>query len=304
MFHLLLAVFTQVIPFFPLVFAINISYSVLRVTDMSLDGSFVLGAVIFARCLWEGMDPLTASVLGMGGGALTGCCVAALQCRGRIDPLLSGILVAFILASVNLLILGRPNRSLLGHETFLSRAFDLGPFHGWTLTSLVSIVFVVMAYLLIRSRFGVLLRGLGDNPDLFRRLGYSADLYRSAAYAITGSLAALSGILSSQIFGYADTGMGLGMTLTGLCSLLIGQSCLSLLNPAWQSVRTTTELLACLFGVFAYFVGVHLLLRLNLNPIFLKMALGIALIFFLQTRGKIPSFAVLSSTFTGGSKKS
>ncbi len=282
MIALLLAIFTQVLPFLPLAIGISTSYSILRATDMSLDGSFVLGAAVFARLVTLGVSPAIACVIALLGGALVGSFVSFVQKGGRVDPLLAGVLVVFILTSVNLVIMGRPNINLLSAPTLLSSAFAKSDTAGWLLVTLFCVVILVLCFVLLHGRFGLLLRALGDNAVLLQRMGYPIEILRTAGFSFTNLLAAASGIITAQIVGYADLGMGLGVTLTGICAILIGQQFLKMFVKS-QVIRSAGEFVACLIGVCVYFAGMNILLRLDLDPIYLKMALGFMLIFFLRT---------------------
>ncbi|MES2615175.1 MAG: ABC transporter permease, partial [Bdellovibrionota bacterium] len=188
MFDLFFAVFSQSILFLPLAIGISTSYTLLRATDMSLDGSFVLGAVLFAKLVTLGVPPIFACLIAFIGGALVGSFVSYVQKGGRVDPLLAGVLVVFILTSVNLIILGRPNVSLLSQTTLFSWAFQKSQFCGWLVSSLFCLVLVVASFILIRSRFGLFLRALGNNPQLLQRMGYSIEAYRTAGFSFTNML--------------------------------------------------------------------------------------------------------------------
>ncbi len=282
MLDLFFAVFTQAIPFLPLALGISTSFTLLRATDLSLDGSFVLGAVLFAHFVTMGISPIFSCLIAFIGGAIVGSFVSFIQRGGKIDSLLAGVLIVFILTSVNLIILGKPNVSLLSTPTLLSGAFEKSQFYGWCMTSVFCSILILFSFILIQSQFGLLLRALGDNPRLLQRLGYSVETYRTAGFALTNMLAAASGVISAQIFGYADVGMGLGVTLTGICAILLGQQFIKLIVKS-NYIRGFGNFFACLSGVCIYFTGVNLLLRLDLDPIYLKMALGIALIIFLRT---------------------
>lgn len=281
MLDLLFAIFSQVLPFLPLALGISTSYTLLRATDLSLDGSFVLGAVLFARFVTLGVHPIFACLIAFAGGALVGSFVSFVQKGGRVDPLLAGVLVVFILTSLNLVILGRPNVSLLSTKTLVSEAFKTGLLDGWLLTSLFCFILVFLSFIAMQTRFGLILRALGDNQALLQRMGYSIEFYRTAGFSFTNMLAAASGVITAQIVGYADIGMGLGVTLTGICAILLGQQFLKLVTKSTYA-RNAGEFLACLIGVCLYFAGVNILLRLDIDPIYLKMALGLVLIFFLR----------------------
>jgi putative ABC transport system permease protein len=126
------------------------------------------------------------------------------------------------------------------------------------------------------------LRALGDNPKLLMQLGYSQEYYRLAGFAFTNMLAATSGALTAQTMGYADIGMGFGMTLTGIGAIILGQQIIKIIYRK-QHMRTAIEFLSCLVGVMIYFLSINILLRLNVDPLYLKMVLGGILILFLRT---------------------
>lgn len=282
MFSLLFAIATQSLTFLPLALGISVSYTILRATDMTLDGSFVLGAAVFAKLVSLGYSPTFAGIAALGSGALAGIMVSLIQRGGRVDPLLAGVLATFILASGNLVLMGRPNINLLSQPTLLSSAFAKSDTAGWLLVAGFCLFFCIITCLMVASRLGLTLRALGDNPQLLQRLGKNVEGYRMFGFAFTNTLAAASGCLTAQIVGYADIGMGFGMTLTGIGAIILGQQIIRFLIKK-DALRMTTEFLACLLGVLLYFFAINLLLRMDVNPVYLKMILGLVLIFFLRT---------------------
>jgi putative ABC transport system permease protein len=281
MLDLFLAIMAQLIPFLPLAIGISISYTILKATDLSLDGSFVLGAGIFAKFVTLGVSPYTASLFAIFGGALVGSFVSFIQRGGKVDPLLAGVLVVFILTSLNLIIMGRPNISLLSTPTPFSNLLQKNIVYGWSFIAFLSFLIVFISFIFIQSKFGLILKALGDNPEQLKRIGYSIEFYRTIGFAFTNLLAAFSGVLTAQIYGYADIGMGLGVTLTGICAILLGSQFVKLIFQSNQS-SNLINFLSCIAGVFIYFAGINILLRLEMNPIYLKMTLGLILIFFLR----------------------
>jgi putative ABC transport system permease protein len=280
---LIVAIVTQSLTFVPLAVAISISYHLLRATDMTLDGSFVLGAVVFAKFISSGVPPALAGIAALLAGALAGMMVSLIQRGGRVDPLLAGVLATFILTSLNLIIMGKPNINLLAETTLLSNAFNHSDLAGWSLTAAYCAAFCILSILLISSRFGLILRALGDNPRQLQRLGNPIERYRIAGFAFTNMLAAAAGCLTAQTVGYADIGMGLGMTLTGIGAVILGQQVFRFIKKSKTAPRIFSEFSACLLGVVIYFFALNGLLRLNINPIYLKMILGLLLILFLRT---------------------
>lgn len=279
---LLSAVATQSLTFLPLALGISISYTILRATDMTLDGSFVLGAGVFARLITLGFCPEIAGLFAIAAGALAGVLVSLIQRGGRVDPLLAGVLATFILTSANLVLMGKPNINLLSQNTLLSSAFEKGDFFGWSLVAVYSSLFCLVTCLLLTSRLGLILRALGDNPKLLRQIGKNIEVYRVLGFAFTNLLAAAAGCLTAQTVGYADIGMGFGMTLTGIGAIILGQQIITFIIRK-ASLRVASEFFACLAGVLIYFFAINFLLRMDINPIYLKMVLGVMLIIFLRT---------------------
>ena len=280
-----LSILTQAITFLPLAFGISISYHILRATDMTMDGSFVIGAAVFARLVTLGFSPAAAAAAALTCGALCGMLSASIQRGGRVDSLLAGVLATFILSSVNLIIMGRPNISLLTQSTLVSSAFAASELTGWMLTGAYAIFICALVFFILRSKIGLALRAFGDNPNLFQRLGKNLELHRLLGFAITNMLAAAAGCLTAQTVGYADVGMGLGMTLTGIGAIILGQQLLSRFYKK-KHLRLGAEFIACLVGVVFYYFVLNLLLRLDIDPTYLKLMLGLLLIIFLRVAVK------------------
>lgn len=293
MLNFIIAITTQSIPFFLLALGISISYNILRATDMTIDGSFVLGAAVFARLITLGFSPITSASLALCCGGLAGILVAMIQRGGRIDPLLAGVLATFILSSLNLSIMGKPNINLLSEPTLISFAFEKSDLLGWMTTSSYVLLLSGITYFLMKSQFGLTLRALGDNPMLFKRLGKNIETYRMLGFALTNLLAAAAGCLTAQTVGYADVGMGVGMTLTGIGAIILGQH---ILRGFYKKhyFRIGGEFFSCLIGVILYFFALNILLRLDINLIYLKMILGLVLIVFLRAAVK-PTLTGVSS---------
>lgn len=276
------SVITQSLTFLPLALAITISFWILRATDMTLDGSFVLGAGVFAKLITLGFSPVIAAFAAIIAGALAGVMVSLMQRGGKLDPLLAGVLASFILVSVNLILMGRPNISLLSQPTLVSNAFANSTTLGWLLVGTYTTIVCFIACLLIKSRFGLSLRALGDNPALLQRLGKNIETYRTAGFALTNALAAVAGCLTAQTVGYADISMGFGMVLTGIGAIILGQQALQIFIKK-SFFRIALEFTACLTGVLIYFTLLNTLLRLDIDAMYLKMIIGIILVIFLRT---------------------
>jgi len=280
MFDFIQIVLSQIFPFIPLAYAVTISYNVLRATDLTLDGSFVLGGGVYALLLTHNINPLLAAMAAIISGLISGSIVGLIQRHNKIDALLAGILACFMLSSVNLLIMGKPNINLIGYDNYLSLLLDNKPNLGYLVIGALSVLSCAMVYLIIYSKIGLRLRALGENQSLLMKLGYSSENYKVFGFALTNALAAISGVLTTQCVGYADINMGLGMTLTGIAAIIIGYQLLHRLSYRLKSINF--EFISSLAGVVIYFTAINLLLKFDVNPLYLKLFLSVILISFMR----------------------
>jgi putative ABC transport system permease protein len=280
--NLIFSILTQSITFLPLALAISISYYILRATDLTIDGSFVIGASVFSRMVTVGISPIWAILAAMLCGALSGMLTATIQRNNRVDPLLAGVLATFILSSINLIIMGKPNISLLDQTTLFSSAFSYNETLGWGLVALASFLVCSMAILIIRSRLGLALRAFGDNPILLQQLGTPIELVRLFGFSLTNLLAAFAGCITAQTIGFADINMGFGMTLTGIGAVILGSQIIQRIFKPYR-FQVSLKIFSCLLGVVLYFSFLNLLMKFDFNPLYLKMMLGLIIIFFLRT---------------------
>lgn len=269
--NLISIILEQSLLFFPFALGIYLSFCILRTTDMTTEGSFVLGAGVFARLSSE-LNPVFCLGLAMCAGMLAGLGVSRIQAKDKINSLTAGIIGLFILYSVNFQVMGRPNISLLS----IAKIPDL------YFLALIGFIVVAVA-LLMMSRVGLLLRAFGTNQALLGTLGKNVEGYRMLGLGLSNALAALCGALTAETHGYADLGMGFGMTLTGISAVMIGQR-LTARFFSFSLFNIAREISACFLGVMIYFVAINLLLSYGVDPIYLKCVLGVVLIFLLRSR--------------------
>ncbi|MEM7403051.1 MAG: ABC transporter permease [Myxococcota bacterium] len=273
--------------FLPLTLGMHLSYAVLGIADLTVDGSFVLGAAVCARCMHAGWPAWAATAAAITAGGLAGVAVALIQRRNRISPLLAGILALFILQSVNLQVMGRPNLPLLNHSTLLTQLMDLLGLRAWgswayALALLPLLIVLAALYTaLLQSPIGLWLRAMGCQQQAVSLMGKDPERLRMLGLACSNALVACAGLLTAQLNGYADVGMGTGSVLLGIATVVIAQQLLTAIRPgrvwgaAWQTA-------ACFVAVCVYFCSVHLFVAVGLSPHWLKMAIGLGLIAFLR----------------------
>ena len=280
--NILLPGLEQAVLFFPLALGIYISYSILKLTDMTVDGTFVLGAGVFARVLTDSGNPYISFILAICAGAIAGVGVSMIQNKNKVDSLVAGILALFMLYSINFQVMQTPNINLLGKTTVLTQMSGFFHMPVWVCTVIIVSFFTLALGVFLYTRFGLLLCAFGSNNSLLSKLGRNIEFYRSAGLAMGNALAAMCGALTSQMDGYADINMGFGMALTGIGSVIIGQHILRFFVKR-QNRSIMVEILGCFLGVYLYFCMLNLFLYIGVNPINLKLFLGLILVVSLRT---------------------
>ena len=271
----------QTLIFLPLAFGVYLSYDILMVTDLTVEGTFVLGAAIFARLTTLGLNQFLSVLLALIGGALIGIFVAVMQRVAKINSLIAGILAVFMLYSINFAVMNQPNISLLNDTIFLQHLQD---YHSTLLTlflvGLTGLLTSLLA-LFLNSQCGLRMRAFGSNPHLLKKLGKNPAFYLGLGLATSNLLAALCGVITAQLDGYADIHMGLGMALVAIGAVVIGKKLIS--GFCKEKFNPLIGLLGCFIGAFIYFFVLNSFLMLNINPIYLKLILGFVLVGFLST---------------------
>jgi putative tryptophan/tyrosine transport system permease protein len=253
---------------------IVITFRILSFPDLTVDGSFPLGAAVVARLIVEGVPPVYGIVLAIMAGFVAGCCTGVLYTKLKINSLLAGILMMTVLYSFNLRIMGKSNIQLLTVNTFLTPIESLPvnrfiPIIAFFL--IVSFGVKILTDLFMHTQLGFAMRATGDNEQMIRALGVNTDNTTILGLGISNAFVALSGALVAQDQGFADVGMGIGMIVAGLASIIIGEALLGK-----HTVQRMT--LAALIGSFLYKEIISIGLRLGLAPTDLKLATGIMVI--------------------------
>jgi len=260
-----------------LTIGVFLTFRMLAFPDLTVDGSFVVGASIVAVMIHVGgYNPFLATIAAFGGGLACGSITGLLNTKLRIPGLLAGILMMVGLYSVNLLIMQRPNMPMLRDITvFDSVASWFGMERS---TILVIIVFAVIAFIVfmvlnwfLRTEIGLTLRATGDNEQMVRSLGGDTDKSILLGCAISNGLVALSGALWAQNQQFTDVNMGIGMIVMGLAAVIIGEV---LVRPR----GVTSMLLAAFLGTFLYRLFLTIALRLGLAPGNLKLITAVLVI--------------------------
>ena len=267
-----------------LALGVFISFRIFAFPDITADGSVTLGASVAATLLVHGVTPPIASLAAFGAGMLAGACTGTLHTRFKINPLLSGILVMTALYSVNLHVMGSSNVPLLSVKTLATQAEGIGlklmrgatrfDLLGWDVSvrdaSVLGAIFLsvlltgTLLYWFLRTNLGMAMRATGDNVQMIRALGVNDGNMILFGLAISNGFVALSGALLAQYQGFADVGMGIGMVVWGLASVIIGEALVGTNQLGLTIVGTV-------MGSVLFRLMVAVALRWGLSPNDLKL---------------------------------
>ena len=254
-----------------LAIGVVLTYKVLNLADLSVEGTFPLGAFIFAACVLNGLNAITAMILSFVGGLAAGFITYLLYKKLKVDALLAGILTMTMLYSINLRITGKSNVPLFEYDSIFTK-FSFMP------KIVILIILVVILKLIMDAYFkteqGYLLVVTGDNQSLVRSLGKNPNKYIMLGFMLSNGFVALSGSLMAQHQGFADAQMGTTMIVTALASIIIGDTFMK--NS--RKLKITTR---AIVGAIAYRIISGLAIHLGLDPNDLKLITALIVIVFI-----------------------
>lgn len=234
-----------------------LSFRILDFPDLTVDGSFPLGAAVAAILIVSGYNPWLATFCSIIAGMLAGLVTAWISVRWNILHLLASILTMTALYSVNLRIMGRPNIGLLGENTIFKVIEDLPLPRNYILPlALFVILFVVLliVYRFLISERGLAMRATGANPRMAKAQGIAVNHQILLGLAISNGLVALGGSLYAQSQGFADITVGAGTIVFGLAAVIVGEAFFNPKSILWA-------LIACVLGSIFYRLAVAMALN-------------------------------------------
>jgi len=258
---------------------VYITYRILDVADLTVEGSIVLGAAIAAKMISSGMNPVIGVALAFVGGMAAGLVTGLLHTKLKIPALLSGILTMIALYSVNLRVMGKANISLLRMETVYTFFTDLGleSVYAVMVVGFICVAALVcILYWFFGTEIGCSIRATGNNPQMVRAQGVNTDNTIIIGLIISNGLVAMSGALIAQSQGFADVQMGIGSIVIGLASVIIGEV---LFGKNQFFLRLTSLVL----GAITYRIIIAFVLKLGMPANDLKLFTAITVAIALST---------------------
>lgn len=213
-----------------MVLGVFISFRVLDFPDLTVDGSFPLGAALMVQCLLMGMNGWLALLVAFAGGVAAGAVTALIHNHLKVPNLLAGILTMTMLYSVNIRILGnRANVPVLNQSTILSQVTE--KFTGIIPDEYILLLFFLVVALAVkllldlffRTDLGMTLGAMGNNEQMVISQGVNPKTLKTIGVGLSNGLVAVSGAFAAQYLGFADVGLGQGIIVSGLASVMIGE---------------------------------------------------------------------------------
>ena len=258
-----------------------ITYKILDFPDLSVDGTFPMGAAVTAMLILKGVHPALTLVLSFAAGLLAGCITGLIHVKLKVRDLLSGIIMMTALYSINLRIAGKANLPIFSKETIFDNAFletvvpeALDPYLVSIILFVIVLVCKILLDLFLKTRAGYLLRAVGDNEVLVTSLAKDKGMVKILGLALANGFVALAGCVYCQQKGFFEVSTGTGTMVIGLASVIIGTKLLK----RFHSVKATT---AVIFGSIVYKACVSLAIALGMAASDLKLITAVLFLIIL-----------------------
>ena len=273
MLNALLGAISQGILWGIMVLGVFITYKLLDIPDLTVDGSFATGGAVCAVRVVAGGDPAVAILVAMLAGAVCGAVTGFLTTVLEIPAILAGILTQISLWSINLRIMGKSNTPLLTSDTVFSKISDLTGLQSNASAIIVGVIVAVLTiaimYWFFGTEIGSALRATGNNEHMIRALGVNTNVTKMIALTISNALVGLSGGLICESQKYADIGMGTGAIVIGLAAIVIGEV-LGRMTPGKLS-SFSSRLISAVVGSIVYFLIRAIVLQMGMDANDMKL---------------------------------
>ena len=254
---------------------IYITFKILDVADLTVDGSFATGGIVAAVLITNGVSFPLALLAAFGAGLICGLVTGLIHTFFGVPPILAGILTQMALWSVNLKIAGRANISIYSGTYQVIFAQNNVPDALWKM-GIILVVIIAIMYVFFGTELGASIRATGNNPKMSKALGINTKMNVVIGLAISNGIVALAGALLAQYQGFADINMGRGAIVIGLCAVVIGTALFSKLAKNFA-----VRLLTVIVGGVLYYIVFQTVVFLGADTDLLKMLAAIIVALFL-----------------------
>ncbi|HIR26864.1 MAG TPA: ABC transporter permease [Candidatus Choladousia intestinigallinarum] len=278
---LLLSVLEQGMIYAIMALGVYITYKILDFPDLTVDGSFPMGAAITAVMISRDMNPLLTLPVSFGAGVLVGICTGLIHVKLKVRDLLSGIIMMTGLYSINLAVAGRANLPIYNKTTIFENDFvkKYCPafLEDFDKVIIIAVIMLISKYLLdwyLRTKSGMMLRAVGDNDRLVTSLHVDKGFVKIVGLAVANGLVSLGGCIFAQQQRYFDVSMGTGTVVIGLASVIIGTS-------LFRKVTVLRVTSSVVIGSVIYKGCVALAISLGLPSTYMKVVTAVLFLLIL-----------------------
>ena len=260
---------------------VYITYRILDVADLTVDGSIATGGAVAGMLILAGFNVWVALLVAFLVGMLTGLVTGLFHTAMGIPAILAGILTQLALYSVNLRIMDNKANTAISANKYdllvsLRNVRTLAANNPILIVAIFTVVIIALMYLFFGTEFGCSLRAAGANPNMARAQGINTDMAKVVGLMLSNGIVALSGALLSQYQGFADVSMGRGAIVIGLAAVIIGEVVFGKLLRSFAC-----KLVAVSLGAIIYYIVIQVVLWLGLNTNDLKMLTALVVALFL-----------------------
>lgn len=288
--ELLINVLEQGLIFSVVALGVYITYRILDFPDLSVDGSFPLGAAVAAVCLMKNVNPFAACAAAFASGCAVGMITGIIHVKLKITNLLCGILVMIAMYSINLRVMSRSNIPLFGQTTIFA-----GSIKPIIVIALFSAFTKVILDIFLKTKLGFILIAVGDNEQLVTLLSVNKNNIKVLGLMLSNGLVALSGAIMAQYQGFSDVNMGTGTVVMGLAAVIVGES-------IFKKIPVIKPTTMAIFGSVIYKGAVAAALKLGLPPTDLKLITAVIVVTAISLNSGGFSFKIRKKTNVGGEK--
>ena len=278
---LLLSALEQGMIYAIMALGVYITYKILDFPDLTVDGSFPMGAAITAVMISRDMNPLLTLPVSFGAGVLVGICTGLIHVKLKVRDLLSGIIMMTGLYSINLAVAGRANLPIYNKTTIFENDFvkKYCPafLEDFDKVIIIAVIMLISKYLLdwyLRTKSGMMLRAVGDNDRLVTSLHVDKGFVKIVGLAVANGLVSLGGCIFAQQQRYFDVSMGTGTVVIGLASVIIGTS-------LFRKVTVLRVTSSVVIGSVIYKGCVALAISLGLPSTYMKVVTAVLFLLIL-----------------------
>ncbi|MBQ4337939.1 MAG: ABC transporter permease [Clostridia bacterium] len=259
---------------------VYITYRVLDIADLTVDGSFATGGAVAVILILNGCNLWLAMILAFVAGLIAGAVTGLLHTLMGIPPILAGILTQLSLYSINLKIMGKANQSINVNQTDLLISLrwvkELALHNPLITVGIVTAVLIAVLYWFFGTEMGCALRATGANLNMSRAQGINTNLNKVLGIMLSNGLVAFSGAFLSQFQGFADVKMGQGAIVIGLAAVIIGEA---IFGKIFKNFAL--KLLSVALGSIIYYIVVQAVITLGLDANLLKLLSAVIVAVFL-----------------------